>query len=167
MLGVTRSTGCTHNLTMRQNIIIIKQHRTPNNYPGCKKLSCAVFQQKDGKQFFLKLVHKRTSWFLVSPKENWEKEIPTTKKQTNKQTENSYHFFPSFTRRLRIPLAVFYLPVTEGPSSPNLPLPTKKSKQHAKPQRQFLLTLCPISPFKTDDFPTFGWPRMRETLVSV
>ena len=87
MLCVTRSAGCTHNLTMRQNIIIIiKQHRTPNNYPGCKKLSCAVFQQKDGKQFFLKLVHKSTSWLLVSPKEDWEKKIPTTeKKQTNKQ----------------------------------------------------------------------------------
>ena len=70
---------------------------------------------------FLKPVHKRTSWLLVSPKENWEKKIPTKKKQT----ENSYHFFPSFTRRLRIPLAVFYLAVTQGPSSLNFPLPTK------------------------------------------
>lgn len=67
--------------------IIKKQHRTPNNYPGCKKLSCAVFQQKNGKQspflhLFLKPVYKRTSSLLVSPKENWEKKIPIKKKQT-------------------------------------------------------------------------------------
>ena len=33
-----------------KKIIIKKQHRTSNNYRGCKKLSCPVSQQKDGKQ---------------------------------------------------------------------------------------------------------------------
>ena len=33
-----------------KKIIIKKQHKKPNNYPECKKLSFAVFQQQDGKQ---------------------------------------------------------------------------------------------------------------------
>ena len=71
---------------------------------------------------FLK-VHKHTSWLLVSPKENWKKKTPI-KKNNNKQKFISFSRL-FLTRRLRIPLAVVYLAVTQGPSSPNFPLPTK------------------------------------------
>lgn len=71
---------------------------------------------------FLK-VHKHTSWLLVPPKKNWKKKTPI-KKNNNKQ--KIHIIFPAFfTRRLRIPLAVAYLAVTRGPSSPNIPLPKK------------------------------------------
>lgn len=117
---------------------------------------------------FLKPVHKRTSWLLVSPKENWEKKIPTKKKNKQKIHIIFSLLLPAdwgFLSRcsillwLRVHLLLIFPFQRNGYEE--FRGYCSKSKQHAKPQRQFLLTLCPTSPFKTDDFPTFGWPRMK------
>ena len=176
MLGVTRSTRCTHNLVMRQKNNNQKAAQETQQLPWVQETFIRSFPTTGWQAgwHFLK-VHKHTSWLLVSPKENWKKKTPIKKIIINR---NSYHFpgffWPAdwgFLSRwfillwLRVHLLLIF-PFQRNDYE-EFRRYCSKSKQHAKPQRQFLLTLCPTSPFKTDDFPTFGWPRMKETLVSV
>ena len=176
MLGVTRSTRCTHNLVMRQKNNNQKAAQETQQLPWVQETFIRSFPTTGWQAgwHFLK-VHKHTSWLLVSPKENWKKKTPI-KKNNNKQKFISFSrlFLPAdwgFLSRwfillwLRVHLLLIF-PFQRNDYE-EFRRYCSKSKQHAKPQRQFLLTLCPTSPFKTDDFPTFGWPRMKETLVSV
>ena len=123
MLGVTRSTRCTHNLVMRQKNNNQKAAQETQQLPWVQETFIRSFPTTGWQAgwHFLK-VHKHTSWLLVSPKENWKKKTPI-KKNNNKQKFISFSRL-FLSRRLRIPLAVVYLAVTQGPSSPNFPLPT-------------------------------------------